>query len=132
MNLLNHKLNQPTFLESTSEIVEGRYNGEISKIIYAVFTTPENAIGGNAVCAFRLRDILDSFEGSFKEQETTNSNWLPVRDVKVPDPRPGRCSQDSQELPESSLRFIQDHSIMDQAVPSHGGGGPLFVKANLQ
>jgi hypothetical protein len=31
--------------------------------------------------------------GAFKEQETANSNWLPVRENKVPEPRPGSCSQ---------------------------------------
>ena len=139
--------------ESVSSIVEGSYNdGQKTKIIYGVFTTPENAIGGNAICAFQISDVLDTFEGPFKEQETANSNWLPVRDMKVkleencpsvqiqckfiilkvPDPRPGRCSQDSQKLPESSLRFIQDHSIMDKAVPAYFGGSPLFIRANIE
>jgi len=89
-------------------------------------------MGGNAICAFQISDVLDTFEGPFKEQETANSNWLPVRDMKVPDPRPGRCSQDSQKLPESSLRFIQDHSIMDKAVPAYFGGSPLFIRANIE
>ena len=70
--------------ESVSSIVEGSYNDEQkTKIIYGVFTTPENAIGGNAICAFQISDVLDTFEGPFKEQETANSNWLPVRDMKV-------------------------------------------------
>jgi len=120
-------------LQSVSSIVEGSYkDGQKTKIIYGVFTTPENAIGGNAICAFQISDVLDTFEGPFKEQETANSNWLPVRDMKVPDPRPGRCSQDSQKLPESSLRFIQDHSIMDKAVPAYFGGSPLFIRANIE
>ena len=72
------------FSESVSSIVEGSYNnGQKTKIIYGVFTTPENAIGGNAICAFQISDVLDTFEGPFKEQETANSNWLPVRDMKV-------------------------------------------------
>lgn len=106
--------------------------GQETKIVYGLFTTPENAIGGNAICAFQITDILDTFEGPFKEQETANSNWLPVRDMKIPDPRPGRCSQDSQKQPESSLRFIQDHSIMDEAVPAYFGGSPLFIRANIE
>lgn len=32
-------------------------------IIYAVFTTPQNAIPGSAVCAFKMDDIIESFEG---------------------------------------------------------------------
>ena len=47
-----------------SEIQEGEYMGEKTKLVYATFTTPENAIGGNAVCAFRLKvegGIISSF-----------------------------------------------------------------------
>ena len=102
-------------------------------MVYAVFTTPRNSISANAICAFRLRDLLDTFEGAFKEQETANSNWLPVPKIKEPVPRPGRCGPiDSQKLPESSLSFVKSHSIMDEAVPSFFGGRPLFVNANLQ
>ena len=71
-------------VESVSSIVEGSYDGgSKTKIIYGAFSTPENAIGGNAICAFQISDVLDTFEGPFKEQETANSNWLPVRDMKV-------------------------------------------------
>lgn len=34
-----------------------------ASIIYAVFTTPQNAIPGSSVCAFRMDDIIESFEG---------------------------------------------------------------------
>ena len=100
--------------------------------MYAVFTTPQNSLSGNAICAFRLRDVLDSFEGAFKEQTTANSNWLPVPKIKEPSPRPGRCAADSKTLPEPTLSFVKTHSIMDQAVPSFFGGKPIFVRANLQ
>ena len=119
--------------ESTTDIVNGDYGGQnSSKMIYAVFTTPRNSISANAICAFRVRDILDTFEGAFKEQLTANSNWLPVPKIKEPSPRPGRCGLDSQNLSESGLRFVKSHSIMDEAVPSFFGGRPLFVSANLQ
>ena len=109
----------------------GVYGNATSRLVYGVFTTPANSVGGAAVCAFRLDDILASFAGSFKEQETANSNWLPVREAKVPDPRPGSCSADSRGASESSLRFVQDHRIMDQAVPSFFGQEPIFVRANV-
>ena len=112
--------------------MSGEYSGQNSKMIYAVFTTPRNSISANAICAFRLRDLLDTFEGAFKEQETSNSNWLPVPKIKEPKTRPGRCTIDSTKLPESSLSFVKSHSIMDEAVPSFFGGRPLFVNANLQ
>lgn len=76
--------------ESASNIVNGNYGGQPSRIVYAVFTTPSNSISGNAICAFRLRDLMDTFEGAFKEQESANSNWLPVPKIKEPNPRPGR------------------------------------------
>jgi len=119
-------------LQSVSDIMEGEYMGEKTRLVYATFTTPDNAIGGNAVCAFKVEDIQATFEGAFKEQETANSNWLPVREMKVPSPRPGQCSQDSTALPESSLRFVQDHSIMDQAVPATFGASPVYIRANIQ
>lgn len=37
-----------------------------SSLIYAVFTTPQNAIPGSAVCAFQIDDIIDTFEGKPK------------------------------------------------------------------
>ena len=85
-----------------------------------------------AYSTFRIRDLMDTFEGAFKEQESANSNWLPVAKIKEPNPQPGRCSLDSTTLPESSLSFVKSHSIMDEAVPAFFGGRPLFVKANLQ
>ena len=121
-----------TSTESTSDIVSGRYGGQTSRLVYATFTTPANSIGGSAVCAFRLRDLLDTFEGAFKEQETANSNWLPVPKIKEPSPRPGRCGADSKELPETTLSFVKGHAIMDEAVPAFFGARPLFVRANLQ
>ncbi len=123
----------PTNAEAASDVVDGSYGGQDARLIYGVFTTPANSIAGNALCAFRLRDVLDVFEGAFKEQETANSNWLPVPKIKEPaDPRPGRCVDDSKALPEATLSFVRGHSIMDEAVPSYFGGRPLFVKANLQ
>ena len=52
-------------------------------LIYATFSTPVNSIGGSAVCAFRLRDITDVFNGHFKEQRDMSANWQPVPDHKV-------------------------------------------------
>lgn len=68
------------FAESTSEVVDGKSG---KKMLYAVFTTPDNSIGGSAVCAFTLDAIMESFEGAFKEQSSMNSNWLRVPPSKV-------------------------------------------------
>ena len=78
--------------EATSKIIDGLYQAAIQQqqtkqnhrnhsrasatdktskldsIIYAVFTTPQNAIPGSAVCAFRVQDIIDTFEGKTRFQ----------------------------------------------------------------
>ncbi|XP_076334612.1 LOW QUALITY PROTEIN: semaphorin-1A-like [Tachypleus tridentatus] len=105
-------------IQSTSNIIEGIYRGRKSEIIYGVFTTPVNSISGSAVCAFSIKQILETFDGSFKWQEDINSNWLPFPNSKVPEPRPGQCVNDSRTLPEMTLNFIKDHTLMDRAVPS--------------
>nr|XP_053653205.1 semaphorin-1A-like [Cherax quadricarinatus] len=118
-------------IQSTTDVISGVYGGESHKIIYAVFTTPPNSIPGSAVCAFSMRAILDTFEGSFKEQETINSNWLPVRQSEVPEPRPGSCVEDSQTLPEHNVNFAKDHPLMDEAVPAFFSQ-PLLMKASFE
>ena len=52
-------------------------------MIYAVFTTPVNSITGSAVCAYKMKHIIHTFNGTYKDQETMNSNWLPVPPYRV-------------------------------------------------
>ena len=49
-----------------------------------------NSLRGSAVCAFKMDAIAASFEGPHKEQKTAHSNWLPVRQVDIPDPHPAK------------------------------------------
>lgn len=60
-----------------------------------------------------------------------DSNWLPVPSSRVPSPRPGECVNDSQSLPESTLNFIKEHSLMDQAVPAFWSQ-PILVHTSFQ
>ncbi|XP_028966911.1 semaphorin-1A [Galendromus occidentalis] len=113
-------------LQSTSPIVDGSYNGERARLIYSVLTTGTNSMSGSAVCAFRVDDIDRVFHGPFKGQEEKNSNWLPVINSKVPEPRPGQCVNNSKSLPDVTLNFITNHPLMDQAVPSYFGR-PIVV-----
>ncbi|XP_012285377.1 semaphorin-1A isoform X2 [Orussus abietinus] len=106
-------------IQSTSDVTEGVYAGEHTQLIYGVFTTPVNSIGGSAVCAFTMSSILEVFQGAFKEQETINSNWLRVLPEKVPEPRPGACVNDSRTLPDITVNFVKAHPLMDEAVQSH-------------
>lgn len=119
------------FTESMSEIVEGVYGQRSAQLLYGVFTTPINSIGGSAVCAFSMQSVLDTFEGPFKEQETMNSNWLPVPIPKVPEPRPGQCVNDSRTLPDVSVNFVKSHTLMDYAVPAFFSR-PVLIRISSQ
>ncbi|XP_011869172.1 PREDICTED: semaphorin-1A isoform X3 [Vollenhovia emeryi] len=117
-------------IQSTTELISGQYGGTSAQLIYGTFTTPVNSISGSAVCAFSLQDIADTFGGNFKEQGALNSNWLPVQDAKVPDPRPGQCTNDSRTLPDLTLNFINTHSLMDESVPSFFGQ-PIVIRTSF-
>ena len=118
-------------IQSMSPIIEGRYAGQGEELLYGVFTTPVNSIGGSAVCAFRMRDVIAAFDGPYKEQETMNANWLPVQAIKVPEPRPGTCVNDSRTLPDVAVNFVKSHTLMDQAVPAFFGK-PILIRISLQ
>ena len=49
-----------------------------------------NSITGSAVCAFRFSDILQTFEGQFKTQDSAHSNWLAVHETDTPQPHPAK------------------------------------------
>ena len=70
--------------------MSGTYGDVEETVLYGVFNTPPNSIGGSAVCSFRLADISSAFEGQFKEQRNTGDNWLAVDPHRVPSPRPGK------------------------------------------
>ncbi|XP_018331529.1 semaphorin-1A [Agrilus planipennis] len=119
-------------IQSASDVVSGKYGkSSESSIIYGVFTTPSNAIGGSAICAYNMRDIMAAFEGSFKDQEKLNSNWLPIPESRVPLPRPGQCVNDSRQLPGNVAMFARTHSLMESAVPAIHGK-PLLIRVSLQ
>ena len=128
-------------IQAVSGLIQGQYGQgpiennleempEKDAIFYATFTTAPNAIGGSAVCAFRLREVQDAFSGSFKEQRDMSANWLPVPEHKVPNPRPGACSNDSKALPDSYINFVKTHSLMDEPVPPFFGS-PVLVRTGL-
>uniref|UniRef100_A0A6B2EHB7 Putative semaphorin n=1 Tax=Phlebotomus kandelakii TaxID=1109342 RepID=A0A6B2EHB7_9DIPT len=100
---------------------------EADDVIYGVFQTPPTSIDGSAVCAFRMKDVLKAFEGPFKAQKDTRSNWLPVHPTSPPtDPRPGACVEDSRTLPSSTVNFVKTHPLMEAAIPALYGE-PLLV-----
>lgn len=117
-------------IQSTSQIIDGIYGGEKTAVIYAVFTTPRNAIGGSAICSFTIDSILDSFDGSFKAQRDSKSNWLPVPDDKIPEPRPGKCVDDSRTLPSISVNFVKTHTLMESTIPPFYNK-PILTRVSL-
>jgi len=108
-------------IQATSGLVDGH-------LIYGVFTTPDNAISGSAICAFSLKDITESLEhGPFKGQSALNSNWLPMSKAETPEPRPGSCNAKTTE---EGMNFVKRHTLVDRAVPS-AHNMPLFIKTSL-
>jgi len=71
------------FAEGTSDVLNTALTGIVDPIVYGVFNTPVNAISGSAVCMFNISDVIETFMGSFKDQEAMDSNWLPVKKVRV-------------------------------------------------
>lgn len=71
------------FSEGTSDIMNTALTGIVDPIVYGVFNTPVNAISGSAVCMFNISNVIETFMGSFKDQEAMDSNWLPVKKVRL-------------------------------------------------
>lgn len=58
------------------------------------------------------------FLGNFKGQKDATSNWLPITPSEVPEPRPGKCVDDSRELPMRTVNFVRMHTLMESSVPA--------------
>jgi len=114
-------------IQSTSSF----FKSEDGDVFYAVFTTPTNSIQGSAICRFNTRDLEESFEGDFKNQQSVYSNWMAMSPSQVPSPRPGRCYNESLRLPETNLHFIKNHCLMDKPVSS-SPASPVFIKTGTE
>ncbi len=84
----------------------------------------------NLASTFLLFPAFRFETSAFKDQESVNSNWLPVPKSRTPSPRPGSCQSNESAISESSLNFLKHHTLLDESV-----GGvtpfPLYVKASL-
>jgi len=118
-------------IQDISHVIQGTYADEEETVIYGVFTTSPNSIGGSAVCGFRLRDISKAFDGQFKEQRSTSDNWLAVEPHRVPNPRPGSCPNKSTDLSDANLNFIRTHPLMNEAVPPFFGS-PVLIRTGMK
>ncbi|XP_013106679.1 semaphorin-1A [Stomoxys calcitrans] len=113
-------------IQAISPVIESGPNA----LVYGVFTTSVNAIPGSAVCAFNIDDIMDAFEGRFRSQKDSQSQWLPVQEEQVPVPRPGQCVPDSRTLSSIAVNFVKNHPLMETSVPAIYGR-PLLTKVHL-
>lgn len=103
----------------------------IGETFYGLFTTNINGLTASAICAFTVHDMNKAFWGPFKGQETKKSNWLPIPEDEVPDPRPGNCTvADTQQLSTQAVNFIsRSELLMDKAV-GHQYSQPIFYQGN--
>lgn len=85
--------------ESSSDLVEGAYGNTNSRLIYGVFSTPNNAIAGSAICAFSLQVNITAFQQhprhvlsfvgarEFRETQITNVMMSEARSEVMSRPR---------------------------------------------
>nr|XP_006814001.1 PREDICTED: semaphorin-6A-like [Saccoglossus kowalevskii] len=91
-------------------------NGKTTTIFYAVFTTPENAIPGSAICAYNLTDVNAVFNSGCLEKESAKHAWFPAEEDMIPDPRPGTCVDDSTSHSYNDLLFFKSHTLMSDTL----------------
>lgn len=92
---------------------------ESKKMVYATFTTPQNSIGGSAICSFKLDDIQDTFDGSFMTRKGPDSVWKSSKDV---DHSHFQCQKSAKfDIPTS-----RDYQLMEKSVPSTLNG-PIYT-----
>ncbi|XP_078731217.1 semaphorin-3E-like isoform X1 [Lampetra fluviatilis] len=109
---------------------------ESDPLIYGVFRTASHVFQGDAVCAYRMSDVRDAFNGAYAHKEGPQFQWAAF-EGRVPYPRPGFCPskltsppdsplRSTRDYPEEVLHFARSHPLMARPVgPAHGR--PLFV-----
>uniref|UniRef100_A0A0N4X6Z7 Semaphorin-1A n=1 Tax=Haemonchus placei TaxID=6290 RepID=A0A0N4X6Z7_HAEPC len=97
--------------------------------VYAVFSTPDSDVRMSAVCSFSMKRIREEFDyGTFKQQRTVSSLWVPYNRNEIPRPRPGACVPDSTRLPEATVSFITRTPLMHRAIESING--PMLIEGS--
>ncbi|XP_078469001.1 semaphorin-3E-like [Lampetra planeri] len=64
---------------------------ESDPLIYGVFRTASHVFQGDAVCAYRMSDVRDAFNGAYAHKEGPQFQWAAF-EGRVPYPRPGFVS----------------------------------------
>ncbi|KAI1883039.1 hypothetical protein AGOR_G00241130 [Albula goreensis] len=117
-----------------------RHDNWRENIFYAVFTPQQGSVDHSAVCSYSMKDIENIFShGKFKTPvtvATSHVKWV-MYSEDLPEPRPGACIDNaardlgvtrSLDLPDKTLRFVQDRPLMDQGVTPLSGGPQLVMK----
>uniref|UniRef100_A0A8C4NHH6 Uncharacterized protein n=1 Tax=Eptatretus burgeri TaxID=7764 RepID=A0A8C4NHH6_EPTBU len=101
--------------------------GTTETTFYATFTSQMGELNISTVCKYDLTSVREVFLGKFKEERNAKHKWS-TGTHSIPKPRPGQClkGQRSQSLPDQTLKFVRDHSLMNEVIqPS--GKAPLLV-----
>ncbi|KAK2162073.1 hypothetical protein LSH36_104g00012 [Paralvinella palmiformis] len=102
----------------------------IDSTFYGLFRTYNNGLYGSAVCKYTNLDIETAFNGTFKEQKESTSIWQRVPEKRVPNPRPGSCTNDSTKISDDVLQFSKARPLMDLSVQMTKGH-PVFYEQEL-
>ncbi|XP_076437128.1 semaphorin-5A-like [Babylonia areolata] len=99
--------------------LQSTYYSADERLVYALFTTPQNSMAGSAVCAYDLEAFDKAFSGPFKFQKDSMSAWI-RHDNGRSEAR--KCVAESGGSKRSSqktadhLVMAQKYQLMDQAV----------------
>lgn len=88
-------------------------------LLYGVFTTPDNALPGSAVCAFNMSAFTTSFDGAFKYQEGARYAWERHSNKE---PSLQKCPESStlkRSFQQTETEKHSKYQMMDNAVQPH-------------
>ncbi|XP_068816502.1 semaphorin-3G isoform X2 [Struthio camelus] len=109
--------------------------------IYGLFSTVSHVFRGSAVCAYRMADVREVFNGPFAHRDSPLHQWA-AYEGRVPYPRPGVCPSKTtnqprrqygttKDYPDEVLRFARAHPLMYEPVRPPRRR-PLLVKTDAE
>ncbi|XP_065297798.1 semaphorin-2A-like isoform X2 [Dermacentor albipictus] len=106
-------------------------------VLFGVFVTLTRGYPESAVCAFRMRDIEKSFEGTTFFELKVRDKYSVSRPITPPvatypgTAAAGGCPSDSRKLSDDTVRFVAEHPLLTDT-PSQRHGRPFFERAGLK
>ncbi|XP_054909145.1 semaphorin-4E-like [Poeciliopsis prolifica] len=145
-SFLKARLDCPFGHEGSESVVQDVFflqdeNNVTDSIFYATFTLsskPSSTCSQSAVCAYKLSDIQQVYRGNVMSA-TDSGSWVRYTGT-IFSTYPGSCINDemrkenvrtSHDIPDSTLMFVKDHPLMEQAVKPISGR-PLLVRSMVQ